>query len=316
MKRVSPEEMLQGAMQADVVVFHRPDDAKKVQAAKLLQQAGKKVVFDNDDTYKPNTGVPTNMQSLNGEELLKEINKNLDEFITIADLVTTTTDFLADEYRQLNDNVIVLPNMVDPDDWEDPEENETDKVRVGLVGSVLSNDDYLDIVPLLNELNERKDVQLVIFGLPAQTYKKASEIYAKELEFWHGYDIEWQPFVEHAEYNDTLTELRLDIMLIPRHESYFNKCKSNVKFLEAAMCKVPVIATSFADGKSPYDKDLNGENGILIKDKADWVKETMALIADKPRRKKMGQNAYDYVMEHYNIHTKSYLWEEAYKSIL
>ena len=49
-------------------------------------------------------------------------------------------------------------------------------------------------------------------------------------------------------------------MLIPRGENYFNRCKSNIKFLEASMCEIPVIAQSFTTNDSPYD-ELDGKIG-------------------------------------------------------
>ena len=55
------------------------------------------------------------------------------------------------------------------------------------------------------------------------------------------------------DYFDTLNDLELDIMMIPRKDNYFNKCKSNIKFLEASMCEIPVITNYFKD--SPYEKD-------------------------------------------------------------
>lgn len=66
----------------------------------------------------------------------------LDDFIKFADGVTTTTGVLRDEYKKLNDKVFVIPNYVDPEDWPEPLVNETDKVRIGLVGSVTTNGDF------------------------------------------------------------------------------------------------------------------------------------------------------------------------------
>ena len=39
------------AMSADVVVFQRPNDINRVELMKLLKLKGKKIVFENDDTY-------------------------------------------------------------------------------------------------------------------------------------------------------------------------------------------------------------------------------------------------------------------------
>lgn len=318
--RKSNEQMFFEAMMSDVVVFQRPAEKEKVEVIKLLKEAGKKVVFDNDDTYKPNSGVPTNMARANeavGKKLV-DMNNNIEEFVKQADLVTTTTEFLAEEYRKLNKNVVVIPNQIDPFNYEEPLKNTSNKIRVGLVGSAVSNDDYLHIIDALDYLKSRDDVEIVIFGLPDkddQRVQKVREIYKKELDFWNKYADERQPFINMSNYYQKLNELRLDLMLIPRQESYFNKCKSNIKYLEASMFEIPVIAQGFTNGDSPYDKDLDGKNGFIVKMGESWIPTIKKLLDDKKLREETGKIAKEYVLKHYNIENNYKLWEEAYKSI-
>ena len=311
-KKKTTQEAVKMAMEADVVVFQRPDDDLRLVAAQKLKAMGKKIVFENDDTYKNITDDATLLKYLKG------MDESLDKFMEVADMVTTTTDYLADEYREINKNVYVLPNCVDPDDWEEPIRNEGVKVRIGLVGSVANNNDFKKIVPLLDKLGERDDIELVLFGLPPKderTEDIVQNIFKEEYKFWLGRNIEWQHTVPIADYFDTLNELRLDIMLIPRQDNYFNRCKSNVKFLEAAMCEIPVIAQGFPDKLSPYDKDLNGKNGIICLTEEDWVRETERLIQDTELRRKIGKEAKNYVLKHYCIQDKYKLWADAYKTL-
>ena len=297
----------------EYLVFQRPMDTPRLEAAKLLKQRGHKIIFDNDDTYKISP-----MGKFYERKKLKEIQRNLDEFIRLADLVTTTTEYLANEYRKLNKNVVVLPNCVDPDDWDTPLRNETDKIRIGVVGSTTTTGDQKVLKPILDWLNKRDDVQIVLFGLPPidKGTKLLRKLYKEEIYFWDKYNIEWQPFVPMSEYFETLNELRLDIMLIPRQDNYFNRCKSNIKFLEASMLEIPVIAQGFKDGNSPYQKDIvNGENGLIAITKNDWKKHIKYLIKNKQQRLIIGKNAYHYTLKNYNIHTKGHLWREAYKTI-
>lgn len=141
--KASNEEMFKGAMNADIIVFQRPDTPDKTKAIELLKKAGKKIVFDNDDTYRPDSGFPK-LEIMGNKTMVEEINEELYKNVKQADLVTTTTDFLAQEYKPLNKNVVVLPNCIDPFDWSEPKRNKGDKVRIGLVGSV-GYDDYKTI---------------------------------------------------------------------------------------------------------------------------------------------------------------------------
>lgn len=309
----SPEQMAKGALSADVIVFQRPDDQQRLDMMRLLKQAGKKIVFDNDDTYKPNSGVPTIMTKMEHQIKLDERNKILDTFIKEADLVTTTTEFLADEYRQLNDNVVVLPNMVDPDDWEKPKRNRGKKVRIGLVGSVVSSD-FRPIKDTIKKLAERDDVTIVVLGLFTResVRENAEKLFKEEYEFWNSIadNIEWHEYVAQDEYNDKLNDLKLDMMLIPRDDSYFNRCKSNIKFLEASMLEIPVIAQGFKDGKSPYQDPEDAKHMIVVMD--EWESEIEALVSDKKKRREIGKNARKYVLKRYNIQNNAHLWKETY----
>lgn len=301
-----------GAMASDVVVFHRPDQANKAQVIPLLKMAGKKVVVDNDDTYIPDSGTPVS-DLFNHEDLLQKINENLNYAIQHADLVTVTTDFLAREYGFYNDNVVVLPNYVDPADWGPVEHHKNDKIRIGLVGSVVSTHDFYDIKPFLKEISEDDRYQLVVMGLPPDSpeYSKMNEIYKEEKEFWLSLNVEWHPFVRADEYIAKLKELRMDIALIPREDNYFNKCKSNLKFLEMSMLGVPCIASGWKD--NPYEKD---RKHIYLPNTLKGWKSALKKLTDGKTRRDRGMSARMYVESKYDIKKHAKKWEETYKSLI
>lgn len=321
-QRQGAQTMMQGAMAADIVVFHRPIQKEMYDAALLLKKAGKKIVMDNDDTYSSNSGVPVQMFGKNRELLDKAINKidiALKEFAKIADMVTVTTEFLKKEYEEVNSNVVVLPNCVDTLDWDVPAKNDTGKVRLLITGSVASNQDYKNIIPLLDKLKERQDVQVVLLALPADhpSLKEARKLYEPEIKFWEQYDVEWHPFMKQPDYIEFINQLKIDIMLIPRDNNYFNRCKSNLKFLEASMCGMATVAQSFPDGKSPYEVDKeDAENLILATTPEDWIEKVTQLIDNPVKLDTLKQKASNYVREKYNIANNINKWREAYNKIL
>lgn len=302
----SPDLMFQKAMEADVVVFHRPDQKMKVEAMKLLKEAGKKVVFDNDDTYLPNSGVQTTMFG-NKRKILDSISNNIIEAVEVADLVTASTEFLAEEYKPHNKNVVTLKNCIDPEDWAEPKRSDSSKIRVGLIGSVTSAD-YTEIKPILKFISESPNHQLVVFGLPpkGEKTKVLQEILKEHIDFWESLNIEWQPLVNIQEYKYILNELRLDLALIPRTDNYFNKCKSNLKFLEMAMCEVPCATSTFKD--SPYENDPVVKCETL----GDWMD---VINLPKEDLRKLGKTAKEFVLKEYNIQDKAHLWHNAYDSL-
>ncbi len=52
-----------------------------------------------------------------------------------------------------------------------------------------------------------------------------------------------------------LNELKIDIFLLPRKDNYFNRYKSNLKFLEASMVEAMYISQGFLDNQSPYEQN-------------------------------------------------------------
>ena len=318
----TPEQSTKACLEADIIVFQRPLTPDKLQLAKLLKAQGKKIVMDNDDTYRKDSGVPIGM-TLRGfadkiDDKIDQLNKNLAEFAEFADLITVSTEFLKKEYAEYGDKVVVLPNCIDPSDWMPQKKNESGRVRIGLVVSVANQADYTHLIPTLREINKRNDVQLVLFALPAddERLKIQRSIYKEEIDFWNSLNVEWQPWVNMEYYIRRLQALKLDIMLIPRHDNYFNRCKSNLKFLEAAMMEVPVIAQGFEDGESPYQQDIeHGENGFICVNDEEWLPAIELLVDNKDLREQVGKASKQYVLEHYDIALKKHLWKEAYKNI-
>jgi glycosyltransferase involved in cell wall biosynthesis len=78
------------------------------------------------------------------------------------------------------------------------------------------------------------------------------------------------------------------------------------------MLEIPVVAQSFNDGLSPYDKDITGDNGFLAKTEQEFRKYTEILIKNKELRRKIGKNAKKYVIENFNIKDNYKNWYYAY----
>lgn len=316
-EKMSNEVRAQAVLDADVVVFHRPNDDRALKVAEMLRKQGKKVVMDNDDTYK---GFDKSKLGRLADKF-GQVEAGIDIFGKFADLVTCSTEFLRQEYLKLNSNVVVLPNCVDPDDWPEEDEilkNEGEKIRIGLVGSVGLHTDVAGFTHVLDALLKKENVQLVVFALPANTpeSRDVHNYYKPELDFWKSYQVEWQPFVPIQDYIETLNNLRLDMLLIPRSDDYFNRCKSNIKFLEASMLEIPVIAQGFTTNDSPYQADPEDSKHMkVIVDNSKWMEEIEALLANKELRLEMGKKARAYVLSKYQIKDNIYKWQEAYDSL-
>lgn len=320
LERIKPEAKAKALMDADIVVFHRPEKEDVLTVARKLKEVGKKIVFDNDDTYKDYNGFKFNdfMTEEKAKKGLDVLNKNIDTFMAEADLITCSTEFLKREYEQINPNVVVLPNTVDPFYYPEPLRNETDIVRIGITGSVGITADVNVLKPILEKYQNDPRVRLVLLSLPPEgnneIYKK---LYVEEYAFWNKINIEWHSFVTSDVYYDYINKLKLDMIIIPRSDSYFNRCKSNLKFLESSMLEIPTIAQSFPTGDSPYE--INPEDAkhlLLATDTESWIAQIETLINNKELRREMGKKAREYVTENYSIEKLGHLWKEAYTKLI
>lgn len=320
LERISANQKAKAVVDADIVVFHRPEQEYQLALAKKLKEAGKKIVFDNDDTYKDHNGFKFN-EYMSEEKIKKglgELDKNITTFLELADLVTCTTEALKKEYEQTNPNVVILPNTVDPFYYPEPKKNDTDIIRIGITGSVGITSDIEVLKPIIEHYQHDPRVRLVLLSLPPEgqneVYKK---IYVDEYAFWNKVNVEWHSFVSSDVYYEYLNDLKLDMVIIPRSDSYFNRCKSNLKFLECSMLEVPVIGQSFPTGDSPYEADPEDAKYVLLAtDTESWIAQIEKLIANKELRHELGKKAHDYVSEKYSIENNAHLWADAYKSLM
>jgi glycosyltransferase involved in cell wall biosynthesis len=309
------QAVLEQAKKADVVVMQRPNSEKFYNIMHSLKALGKKVIFENDDTYLVGKGIDLDrLENDKQRELAKEISAWTNKCLALADGAIASTPILAEEYSQTNPNVCVLKNCIDPLDEFPCKENTTGKFRVGFVGSVTTNDDYIHIKDQIKQLDDRGDVTIVVFGIK---YKDGSHIsFMKEdLDFWSTLkNVEWQPYVPVTSYMMTLAKLSLDLAIIPRNENYFNACKSNLKFLEMSLLKIPVLAQGFSNGLSPY-QGADEPYLTLVHDNSQWYNTIVTIKDAYSEYKQKAIKAHEYVLQEYNIKNYATQWVDKIKQL-
>lgn len=77
--------------------------------------------------------------------------------------------------------------------------------------------------------------------------------------------------------------------------SEFCQSKSDLKFVEPALSKVPVIASPISSFNASI---INGISGFIANNDDEWFAAFKALLNDNGLRDKMGQAAYNFVMQH------------------
>lgn len=311
---ISNAHLAEKALLSDVICFQRPSSKASYDLALLLKQRGKKIIFDNDDSY---SGIP--LARLGNEKrvaIAQELSQNLNDFVKISDGVTVSTQVLAEEYSKINPNVAVLKNCIDPLDEMPCKKNNTGKFRIGIIGSVSSNDDCNHIRDQIRQLDERGDITIVILGLKFNDGKIMPGM-QEDVDFWASLkNTEWHPVVHVTEYMMTVANLALDLIIIPRKEHYFNECKSNLKFLEASLLKIPVLAQGFSNGRSPYQNPEDSKYMTIVMDNTVWYNEIINIKKNYDDFLSLAHKAHDYVLENYNIRSYAQTWTETIKKLI
>lgn len=302
-------------LESDVVVFQRPSEDRLIKLARLLKENGKKVIFENDDTYAINKGIMLDrLENDQQRAKAKEISKNINTFLELADGVIASTPILAKEYAEINPNVCVLKNCIDPNDEFPKKPNTTGKFRIGFIGSVTTNDDYVHIKDQIKKLDERGDVTIVVLGVKFKDGSYISFMH-EDYVFWNSLkNVEWHPYVHVTEFMSTLANLSLDLAIIPRVDSYFNRCKSNLKFLEMSLLRIPVLAQGFSDGLSPYQGDVENYLTIVL-DNSKWYDKIIEIKDDYKRYANLADKAHDFVLKEYNIEFYATEWTNKIKQL-
>jgi glycosyltransferase involved in cell wall biosynthesis len=229
----------------------------------------------------------------------------------VADVVTVSTEPLKRVVHAVHDHVVVLPNAVDPDLADAIAERRVGQqtyrqpmVRIGWSGSNFHEGDLDCVIDALITVAKRPDVQLVFFGWIPERIQR--ETPAGRLEV--------HPFVPTNSYYHALAALRLDIGLAPLRDNRFNEAKSNLKYLEYSMFKVPTVASPVY----PYTRTItDGENGILVKKNRhqEWLRQLTRLVEDRAERERLARNAYATVRERFHLKTNVRRWWEVYSHL-
>lgn len=203
------------------------------------------------------------------------VQGNIARNAALADVVTCTTEPLAELLRILNPNVRVIPNYMPRWvlSWERPRR---DTLTVGWGGSSSHDMDWAHNGPQIKrwlDRNPNVDFRLIggkrgsLIGLPDNRVLATGWISTVD-DYWKTVDY--------------------DIGVIPLRPHVFNQSKSHLKFLENSALGIPTVA---ADA-GPYSGSIeHGKTGFLVKRDHEWAKYLNLLVNDEAAREEIGANA-------------------------
>lgn len=274
----------------DVVHIHRYTEQDIRQAVCRLRDQGVAIVWDNDDDM---AGSPFKTK---GAMRAQQEQSLIAAMLEIADLVTTTSPHLAEQYHSRGAaEVAVVENYI-PANYaaeRHADRAHSDCVTIGWIGA---GEHYHDLEQLQLRATFRRlldthpDVRFATvglkLGLPAERCH-------------HTRLVEYRDLARHA--------ASYDIGIAPIVDIPFNRARSNVKLKEYAVMGVPWLASPIG----PYAGLGERQGGRLVADDR-WYEELERLVVDRRARQKLAKRALKWG-EGQRIHHNLRAWEAPLK---
>ena len=287
-----------------IIIFYRCPWTEFVdKAIHLAKSFNKKVLFDIDDLVIDNkyTNIIPYVKALSeSEKLLYDDGVNrMCKTLKLCDGAITTTGALAHELKNYVKEVFINHNVASEEMFKlsqkalenKPINNNKNELIIGYFsGSITHNTDIEIVVPaFVRILQEFKNVKLLFSGeidIPNSLKEFSSKIIKRKFENWKKLPQEISS---------------VDINIAPIEDNIFNAAKSENKWIEAALVKVPTVASNFGIFKEVIH---HGVTGILCSNNEEWYRGLKTLLLDEHLRKLIGNNAFEVCKNNYNtVHT-------------
>lgn len=247
------------------------------------------------------------------EYIPKEVRMVVRYFCRAADGILVSTEFLKKRLSRLNKRIIVISNALDErhfggnDQKSHPIKQHGERKVIGYMGTFTHDADLMIVIQPLREIL-RKYSDLVEFQLVGGTSNPSVLSLFDGLPFRvlqpPTHDVEYPNFVSWMK-----RILRWDIGIAPLEDTYFNRSKSDIKFLDYSALR---IAGIYSDVPSYQETIRHLETGYLVNNSpTDWSNALECLLVNDQFRDRLARDACDYVLSFRTLEYCGTNWRDA-----
>lgn len=244
-----------------------------------LAKSGVPMIFDFDDSIWLNDTSEGN-QNL---AWMKRPEKTAD-ICRYSTMVSVGNQYLADYAKQYNDNIFILPTVINTAYHKPLERQPHDKICIGWTGTQTTLKHYETAIPILKRIKERYGDK-VYFKVIMNSKNWRSEIPDTKI-------VQWSAENEIEE----LCEFDIGIMPLP--DDKWSRGKCGFKGLQCMALELPVVMSPVGVNSEII---TDGENGFLASTRDEWFDKLSALIDSAELRQRLGKNARMTVVEKYSV---------------
>lgn len=297
---LSEFELTQAQNASHIIIYRSPISPELLRLCHLAKDYGKPIFFDIDDLvfdtlYTDQLSYTKGLPHHEKENYDANV-RNYGYMLENCDGAITSTNQLQKELKKYQSKVLLNRNLASDElisissQFLKDYSQVSDVVKIGYFsGSISHNENFELIKPAIKQLLKKySNVQLHIVGIldiPKDMKPFENQIVT------HDY-VDW----------DKLPVLisEVDINLAPLVDSIFNRAKSEIKWIEAALVKVPTVASKIG---AFSDMVIDGETGLLATDDQ-WFDKLEALVLSPELRQNLAESAYRAVLENCTLSKK------------
>jgi glycosyltransferase involved in cell wall biosynthesis len=268
---------------------------------KAVKDAGLPIVYDIDDLWRLDS-----THALYDLYKRNKVSKLTEGWISDATAVTTTTDRLAEYIYKINPNVHIIPNCIHPImnefSWSEPDKEPHELVRIGWVGGWHHVRDMSILADFFKQYwkSPLSNISTMVLG-GANDHPLMRRIFTIMTANMNKGITNTIPLEAMTPFTYANMYKHIDIAIAPLYESAFNRCKSELKIIEAGHFGIPIVCSDVY----PYNTVIeHGYNGYLVRPNEShitWTKYISELVHDESKRFEMGQNLKRTVQSKFNI---------------
>lgn len=237
---------------------------KQLKAAQA--KFGFKIVNDFDDvpfyTRESHREGDSDFDAINTKTWDDKHNNSTIEALKLCDLVTVSKQYLADKFRKVGvNNIAVIPNAVARSMWNleqrIPLQKDLEKLHLVLTAcpqhAVPAHKDEKgnDVPDQLGDYQSAEwrewvikhvkdgDITLTQMGNPSFLWQPIQD------------KVRSLPWVTPNRFASLVCRLKPDLVIAPLVPNEINRCRSDLRYVEAAVCSAAFLGSDFAD--SPYE---------------------------------------------------------------
>jgi tetratricopeptide (TPR) repeat protein/GT2 family glycosyltransferase/glycosyltransferase involved in cell wall biosynthesis len=224
-----------------------------------------------------------------------------------AAAITVSTEPLAEKFRHLNWNVKVIPNVISERAWFSPSPIDSqfpipDSIskapvhlfKVLYMGNPTHTEDLAIIRPVFERLREEgHPIRLFVIGGEPETQESYLSWYQRlevtdEIKEYPNFVRWFRAIASHC-----------NLGIAPLVDTEFNRCKSNLKFLQYSAVGLPSLYSDVVPYSNSIERDVNG---MLVENTTEaWYDAIVRCLQERDYLTQLGQTAKQTILDRHSM---------------